>query len=139
MQAVTVRRHGGPEAMELLDADDLSPGPGQIVVRASTAGVNFIDLHQRAGRYPVPVAETPRISATPRAWSRSSVATRGVTCGIVSGRPSTASQSSGNDEGRRCRLSSRVQQQDQSALLRRIAPDENLLVTEYGPHLEPPT
>jgi NADPH2:quinone reductase len=59
MQAVTVRRHGGPEVMELLDADDLSPGPGQIVVRASTAGVNFIDLHQRAGRYPVPVPFVP--------------------------------------------------------------------------------
>jgi NADPH:quinone reductase len=59
MQAVTVRRHGGPEVLELLDADDLSPGPGQIVARSSAAGVNFIDIHQRAGRYPVQVPFVP--------------------------------------------------------------------------------
>ena len=41
--------------MEVVEVDDLSPGPGQVLVRAFAAGVNFIDLHQRAGRYPVGV------------------------------------------------------------------------------------
>jgi NADPH:quinone reductase len=59
MRAVQVSHHGGPEAMEVVEVDDLSPGPGQVLVQSSAAGVNFIDLHQRAGRYPVEVPFVP--------------------------------------------------------------------------------
>lgn len=66
MRTVTVRRHGGPEALELIEGDDPSPGAGQIVVRTSVAGVNFIDLHQRAGRYPVAVPFVPGLEGAGR-------------------------------------------------------------------------
>jgi NADPH2:quinone reductase len=66
MRAVIVRQHGGPEALELMERDDLSPGPGQVLVRVSVAGVNYIDLHQRAGRYPVPVPFAPGLEGAGR-------------------------------------------------------------------------
>jgi NADPH:quinone reductase len=59
MQAVKVSQYGGPEAMDLVEVDDLVPGPGQMLVRTLAAGVNFIDLHQRAGRYPTPLPFVP--------------------------------------------------------------------------------
>jgi NADPH2:quinone reductase len=45
--------------MEVVEIDDLQPGPDQVLVRVFAAGVNFIDLHQRAGRYPVPIPFVP--------------------------------------------------------------------------------
>jgi len=36
-----------------------SPEPGQALVRIETAGVNFLDIYQRLGQYPVPLPMTP--------------------------------------------------------------------------------
>lgn len=52
MRAVRVHEVGGPDAMRLDDTE--IPAPAQVLVRNGAAGVTFIDLHQRAGRYPVP-------------------------------------------------------------------------------------
>jgi NADPH2:quinone reductase len=59
MRAVEVSRHGGPEVMSIVEIDAPTPGPTQILVRVFVAGVNFIDLHRRAGRYQVPTPFIP--------------------------------------------------------------------------------
>jgi NADPH2:quinone reductase len=59
MRAVVVPRHGGPEVLTVEDRPSLSPGPGELLVEAAAAGVNFIDTYQRAGVYPVPTPFVP--------------------------------------------------------------------------------
>lgn len=44
-----VERHGGPEVLSVTDCPDPVAGPGQVVVRAAAAGVNFRDIYQRQG------------------------------------------------------------------------------------------
>jgi NADPH:quinone reductase len=59
MRAIQVHRHGGPEVLTL---HDHAPGPlppGHARVQVSAAGVNFIDLHHRTGRYPQPLPYVP--------------------------------------------------------------------------------
>jgi NADPH2:quinone reductase len=52
-RAVIVRQLGGPEVMNLEDWPLASPGPGQVALRQTAIGLNFIDTYQRSGLYPV--------------------------------------------------------------------------------------
>lgn len=51
MRAVVAQRPGGPEVLELVELSDPQPGPGEVVVRVTAAGVNFIDTYRRSGVY----------------------------------------------------------------------------------------
>jgi NADPH:quinone reductase-like Zn-dependent oxidoreductase len=57
MRMLGFQRYGGPEVMEHLEAPDPVPGPGQVLVRMTAAGVNPADIKvrngQRTGRIPV--------------------------------------------------------------------------------------
>ena len=53
MRAVVVTRTGGPEVLEVQERPDPSPGPQEVLVDVDAAGVNFIDVYQREGRYPL--------------------------------------------------------------------------------------
>jgi NADPH2:quinone reductase len=55
MKAVQVKKPGGPEALELVDLPTPQPKANEAVVKVSAAGVNFIDVYQREGRYKVPL------------------------------------------------------------------------------------
>ncbi len=59
MKAIRVREVGGPEVLRLDDVDTPEPGPGEAVVRLEAAGVNFIDIYERAGEYVLPLPFTP--------------------------------------------------------------------------------
>ena len=52
MKAIQVQKHGGPEVLALVDLPAPQPKPGEVVVKISAAGVNFIDVYFREGRYP---------------------------------------------------------------------------------------
>jgi NADPH2:quinone reductase len=52
MKAIQVQQYGGPEVLTLVDLDIPKPKPSQAVVQIKAAGVNFIDVNFRAGRYP---------------------------------------------------------------------------------------
>jgi synaptic vesicle membrane protein VAT-1 len=52
MRALTITRYGGPEVLELRDAPDPVPGPGQVRIRVARAGLNFADVSARVGLYP---------------------------------------------------------------------------------------
>lgn len=54
MRAVLIEGFGGPEVLHYTEVDDLSPGPGEVLVTVHAAGVNRADLLQRQGRYPPP-------------------------------------------------------------------------------------
>jgi NADPH2:quinone reductase len=45
---------GGVERLELVDRPLAAPGPGEIRLRHSAIGVNFIDIYLRSGLYPLP-------------------------------------------------------------------------------------
>jgi len=51
MKAIRVDEFGPPEVMKLVEAADLNPGPGQVLVRIKAAGVNPTDTYARAGQY----------------------------------------------------------------------------------------
>ena len=57
--ALVVTAHGGPEVLAVEERDAGSPGPGEVLVQVAAIGVNFIDVYQREGVYPVP---TPFVS-----------------------------------------------------------------------------
>jgi len=50
-----VKQPGGPEAMELADLPIPQPKPNEAVVKLAAAGVNFIDVYFREGRYKAPL------------------------------------------------------------------------------------
>jgi NADPH2:quinone reductase len=49
MKAIVVSRYGGPEVLEPVEVNDLTPGPGQVLVEVRSAGVNPVDTYRRAG------------------------------------------------------------------------------------------
>ncbi len=53
MRAVVAQRPGGPEVLELVTLPDPQPGPDEVVVRVTAAGVNFLDTYRRSGVYRV--------------------------------------------------------------------------------------
>jgi NADPH2:quinone reductase len=55
MKELLLTAIGGPENFTLRDADIRAPGPNEIRVRNAAIGVNFIDIYQRTGLYPVSV------------------------------------------------------------------------------------
>ena len=52
MRAVWISRPGGPEALEVRETADPEPGPGQVRVRVSAAGLSFADVMAAQGLYP---------------------------------------------------------------------------------------
>jgi len=53
MRAVVVEQHGGPEVLGVVDLDLPEPCPGQVRVDVAASGVNFIDIYERTGAYPM--------------------------------------------------------------------------------------
>lgn len=52
-KAVVIDRHGGPEVFRLEERADAAPGEGEIAVDNAAIGLNFIDIYQRKGLYPL--------------------------------------------------------------------------------------
>jgi NADPH2:quinone reductase len=55
MKAIQVKQVGGPEAMELVELPVPQPKANEALVKVAAAGVNFIDVYNREGRYKVPL------------------------------------------------------------------------------------
>ena len=53
MKAIRVNEYGGPEVLSYEDVPVPEPGPGEARVRLAASGVNFIDVYQRTGTYPM--------------------------------------------------------------------------------------
>ena len=61
--AIRVHECGGADALrwEAMDVGD--PGPGEVRVRHSAVGLNFIDIYHRTGLYPLPRPFVPGLEA----------------------------------------------------------------------------
>ncbi len=59
MQAIRVHQTGGPEVLRHEQVERPSPGQGQALVRVEAAGINFIEVYQRTGRYKAALPFTP--------------------------------------------------------------------------------
>jgi NADPH:quinone reductase len=55
MKAIQVKQPGGPEAMEIMELPVPQPKANEAVVKLAAAGVNFIDVYFREGRYKAPL------------------------------------------------------------------------------------
>jgi NADPH:quinone reductase len=54
-KAVRYHKQGGPEVLQMDDVQVGEPGPGQVRIRHTAIGVNFVDTYQRSGLYPMQV------------------------------------------------------------------------------------
>ena len=52
-RAIRIDQHGGPEQLKLVNVTVGEPGPGEIRIRHQAVGLNFIDVYQRSGLYPM--------------------------------------------------------------------------------------
>lgn len=52
MKAIQIQKYGGPEALLLVDIPAPAPKPNEVIVKVAAAGINFIDVYFREGRYP---------------------------------------------------------------------------------------
>ncbi|HVH68225.1 MAG TPA: quinone oxidoreductase [Gemmatimonadales bacterium] len=59
MKAIRIHAPGGPEALRHEDVDRPQPASGQVLVKIEAAGLNYIDVYHRTGRYKVPIPFTP--------------------------------------------------------------------------------
>jgi len=56
--AIRLYETGGPEKMRWEETASRSPEPGEVLVRNTAVGLNFIDTYHRSGLYPVPLPTT---------------------------------------------------------------------------------
>jgi len=54
-KAIIIEKTGGPEVLQWKDAQVGEPGDGQVRIRQTAIGLNYIDTYQRSGLYPVPM------------------------------------------------------------------------------------
>jgi NADPH:quinone reductase len=52
--AVRVHKHGGPEVLTYEDVPVKDPGPGEVRVKNTAIGLNYVDTYFRTGLYPAP-------------------------------------------------------------------------------------
>src|ERR1700744_5447231 len=55
VKAIRIENTGGTEVLEYKDIDLAPPAAGQIRVKHTAMGVNFIDIYHRTGLYPLPL------------------------------------------------------------------------------------
>ncbi|WP_203291095.1 quinone oxidoreductase family protein [Maricaulis parjimensis] len=54
-KAIRISEFGDPSVLQWVDIDLPDPGPGEVRVRHTAIGVNFIDTYHRSGLYPLPL------------------------------------------------------------------------------------
>lgn len=64
MIAIQVDQPGGPEVLKVADLPVPVCGPDQLIVELAFSGVNFIDIYQRQGIYPMPSPYVPGLEGS---------------------------------------------------------------------------
>jgi NADPH2:quinone reductase len=59
MKAIQFSQTGGPEVMQLVELPIPEPGPGQVLIRTETIGINFIEVYFRRGQYKTSLPAIP--------------------------------------------------------------------------------
>ncbi len=61
--AIVISRHGGPEVLEWVRRSPGKPGAGEVLVRHTAVGLNYIDVYHRVGLYPMQLPFSPGVEA----------------------------------------------------------------------------
>ena len=81
MRAIQLQEFGGPEVLQLVELPTPTPGPGEVLVDVTAAGMNFADTHQRENSY-LAKASLPLIPGTEVAGVRADTGERVIAlCG----------------------------------------------------------
>src|SRR5262249_17802239 len=81
MRAIQVQEFGGPEVLRLVDLPVPEPGDGEVLIRVTSAGINFAGPHQRRNEY-LAAAQLPLIPGAEVAGVREDTGERVVAlCG----------------------------------------------------------
>ncbi|MEO8870488.1 MAG: alcohol dehydrogenase catalytic domain-containing protein, partial [Granulicella sp.] len=59
MRAIQITATGGPEVLTMQEVSQPSAGAGEALIKVEAAGVNFVDVYFREGRYPSPLPFIP--------------------------------------------------------------------------------
>ena len=51
--SIVINEHGGPEVMKWVEITLQNPGRGEVLINQTKVGLNFIDIYQRSGVYPL--------------------------------------------------------------------------------------
>lgn len=62
-KTVIIESPGGPEVLKLVDRPVGEPGPGEIRIAHKVCGLNFIDIYQRSGLYPMTMPQAMGMEA----------------------------------------------------------------------------
>src|SRR5256714_11082415 len=68
MRAVQITEFGGLDVLQVADVERPEPGPDEVLIRVSRAGINFADTHQRENsylaRYELPLIPGTEVAGT---------------------------------------------------------------------------
>ena len=56
--AIRIHEHGGPDVLRWEEVEVGVPGPGEVRLHQTAAGLNFLDVYQRNGAYKLPELPT---------------------------------------------------------------------------------
>ncbi len=57
--AIRIHKPGGPEVLQWEAVEVPSPDPGEVRLRQTAVGLNYVDVYHRSGTYPMPVPFIP--------------------------------------------------------------------------------
>src|SRR3954447_14953457 len=77
MRAIQIEEFGGPEVLKLVELPTPEPGPGEVLIKVSRAGMNFADTHQRHDQY-VAAQQLPMVPGAEVAGTREDTGERVV-------------------------------------------------------------
>ncbi len=60
---IVATKHGGPEVLSVVDDEPAAPQAGEVTLRHTAIGLNFIDTYHRSGLYPTKPPFTPGLEA----------------------------------------------------------------------------
>src|ERR1700687_3451167 len=61
--AIRIHQTGGPDVLQWEEIEVGAPGPGQVLLKQTAVGLNFIDVYHRTGLYPMPLPFIPGMEA----------------------------------------------------------------------------
>lgn len=64
MKAIQIAQYGNSEVLKITESQIRKPAAGEVLIRIKAAGVNFIDIYQRRGTYPVPLPYIPGLEGS---------------------------------------------------------------------------
>lgn len=64
VHGIRIEETGGPEVLQYSEFEIRQPGPDEVLVNVHAAGVNFIDVYMRQGRYPTSLPFTPGLEGS---------------------------------------------------------------------------